>query len=144
MLETSGGSDAHHHDFAPHAATGLVSGRVIVQQRGLYGLVTAAGEVRAEISGRLAREAEAGGYPAVGDWVAADPPEGGLAIIHHVLPRRTAFVRKASGREGGPQVVAANVDTAFLTASLNADLNPRRLERCSSAPGRAGRPRWSC
>lgn len=138
MLETYGWSDALQSDFAPHAAEGLVAGRVIVQQRGLYGLVTAAGEARAEISGRLARDAEAGGYPAVGDWVAADPPLGGMAIIHHVLRRRTAFVRKASGREGRPQVVAANVDTAFLTASLNADLNPRRLERYLASAWQSG------
>jgi ribosome biogenesis GTPase len=49
------------------------------------------------------------------------------ATIHHLLPRRSAFVRKAIG--GGAQVVAANVDVAFLVASLNADLNPRRIER---------------
>jgi ribosome biogenesis GTPase / thiamine phosphate phosphatase len=138
LLETYGWSDALQRDFASQAEAGLIAGRVIVQQRGLYGLVTASGEVRAEISGRLAREAEAGGYPAVGDWVAADPPTGGVSIIHHVLPRRTAFVRKASGRDGRPQVVAANVDTAFLTASLNADLNPRRLERYLASAWQSG------
>jgi ribosome biogenesis GTPase / thiamine phosphate phosphatase len=138
LLETYGWSDALQHDFAPHAAAGLMAGRVIIQQRGLYRLATAGGEVGAEISGRLARDAEAGGYPAAGDWVAADPPAGGgPAIIQHVLPRRTAFVRKASGG-GGVQVVAANVDVAFLVASLNADLNPRRLERYLAAAWQSG------
>jgi len=137
LLETYGWSDELQQDFAPHQAAGLMPGRVILQQRGYYGLATATGELRAEISGKLAREAQAGGYPAVGDWVAASAGEaGGPAIIHHVLPRRTAFVRKAVS--GGMQVIAANVDVAFLTASLNADLNPRRLERYLASAWQSG------
>ena len=139
MLETYGWSDALQQSFAPHAAEGLVAGRVILQQRGLYGLITEIGELKAEISGRLARDAEAGGYPAAGDWVAAaaSSPED-LAIIHHVLPRRTAFIRKAAGPGGGVQVIAANVDVAFVTASLNGDLNPRRLERYLASAWQSG------
>ncbi|HEY2179026.1 MAG TPA: ribosome small subunit-dependent GTPase A [Caulobacteraceae bacterium] len=139
MLETYGWSPALQEAFAPHAADGLVPGRVIAQHRGSYQLITSAGEVRAEISGRLARDADPGGYPAAGDWVAAEPPAGdGPAIIHAVLPRRTAFTRKAAGRAGEAQVVAANVDVAFLVASLNADLNPRRLERYLAAAWQSG------
>ncbi|MGI8839233.1 MAG: ribosome small subunit-dependent GTPase A [Caulobacteraceae bacterium] len=139
MLETWGWSGALQRDFASHAAAGLIPGRVILQRRGLYGLATDFGEARAEISGRLARDAPAGGYPAAGDWVAlavGDPGE--LAIIHHVLPRRTAFTRKAAGSGGGPQVVAANADVAFLTAALDGDLNPRRLERYLAAAWQSG------
>jgi ribosome biogenesis GTPase len=139
LLETYGWSDALQQHFAPHAAAGLIAGRVILQQRGLYGLITELGELRAEISGRLARDAQAGGYPAAGDWVAiaAGAPHA-LAIIHHVLPRRTAFTRKAAGPAGGMQVVAANVDVAFITASLNGDLNPRRLERYLASAWQSG------
>jgi ribosome biogenesis GTPase len=141
LLDTYGWSDALRRDFAPHAAAGMVPGRVILQQRGHYGLATASGERRARISGRLAREAPPGGYPAAGDWVAFiahDVEDADGATIHHVLPRRTAFVRKASGPGGGMQVIAANVDVAFLTASLNADLNPRRLERYLAAAWQSG------
>lgn len=139
MLEAYGWSDALQQHFAPRAAEGLIAGRVILQQRGLYGLITELGELRAEISGRLARDALAGGYPAAGDWVAlAAGGPGELAIIHHVLPRRTAFTRKAAGPGGGVQVVAANVDVAFLTASLNGDLNPRRLERYLASAWQSG------
>jgi ribosome biogenesis GTPase len=139
LLETYGWSESLQRDFAAHAAAGLVPGRVITQHRGRYGLFTAAGEIAAEISGRLARDADWGGYPAVGDWVAAEPPPtDGPAIIQHVLPRRTAFTRKAAGRTGEIQVVAANVDVAFLVASLNADLNPRRLERYLAAARQSG------
>ncbi len=139
MLETYGWSDALQRHFAPHAADGLIAGRVTLQQRGLYGVITELGELKGEISGKLARDAQAGGYPAAGDWVAlgANGPRE-LAIIHHVLPRRTAFTRKAVGPGGGAQVVAANVDVAFITASLNGDLNPRRLERYLASAWQSG------
>ncbi len=55
--------------------------------------------------------------------------KGGAAVISHVLPRATAFTRMAAGTAKDMQVVAANVDVALLAASLNADLNLRRLER---------------
>ena len=139
MLKSYGWSDELQRQFTALAAEGLIPGRVILQQRGLYGLATDLGEIRAEISGRLARDAPAGGYPAAGDWVAAAVGDTGeLAIIHHVLPRRTAFTRKAAGPSGGIQVVAANVDVAFLTASLGADLNPRRLERYLASAWQSG------
>lgn len=139
MLEDYGWSGELRRQFIAHAAAGLIPGRVILQQRGLYGLATQLGEVSAAISGRLARDAPAGGYPAAGDWVAATVGlAGGPAIIHHLLPRRTAFTRKAAGTAGGVQVVAANVDVAFLTASLVGDFNPRRLERYLASAWQSG------
>ncbi|MGI9170691.1 MAG: ribosome small subunit-dependent GTPase A [Caulobacteraceae bacterium] len=139
MLETHGWNAALQHDFVPHAATGLIAGRVILQQRGLYGLATQLGELRGQIAGRLAREAEAGGYPAAGDWVALAPGgPGETAVIHHVLARRTAFTRKAAGSAGGMQVVAANIDVAFVVAAMDGDFNPRRLERYLAAAWQSG------
>jgi hypothetical protein len=122
LLNSYGWSDALQQQFQDYAARGLAPARVIVQQRGLYVLATPAGEATAQLSGRFAHEAEAGGYPVAGDWVAAAVRAAeGSATIHHVLPRRSAFVRKAVGGGGGAQVVAANVDVAFLVASLNAE-----------------------
>jgi len=103
-------------------------GRVVVQHRGQYDLITAEGEAKAVISGRFAHEAGEGGYPVTGDWVAVTV-ERGAATIHAVLPRRTAFIRKAAGPGQVPQIVAANVDVAVLVAALTPDFNPRRLER---------------
>lgn len=137
MLETYGWSEQLQRDFAPYAAEGLIAGRVIVQQRGLWRLVTEAGEVDAELAGRFVHDAAEGGFPVAGDWVAADV-QGGSALIHAVLPRATAFSRWASGPSGGVQVVAANIDVAFLTASLNTDLNLRRLERYMAAAYESG------
>ncbi|MEO8113094.1 MAG: ribosome small subunit-dependent GTPase A [Phenylobacterium sp.] len=130
MLNSYGWSAKLQHDFEPYAAEGLSPGRVIVQQRGLYRLVTATGELNARLSGRFVHEAAEGDHPVVGDWVAADLRlEEGQATIQAVLPRASAFVRRAAGPSGAAQVVAANVDVALLAASLNAELNPRRLER---------------
>lgn len=131
MLNSYGWSETLQQQFHDYAARGLSPARVIVQQLGLYVLATPMGEATAQLSGRFAHEAEAGAYPVAGDWVAAAVrAEENSATIHHVLPRRGAFMRKAVGG-GGPamQVVAANVDVALLVASLNADLNPRRIER---------------
>ncbi len=113
-----------------HPGQDLAPGRVIVQQRGLVRLITAQGERSAGLAGRLVHEALPGDLPVAGDWVAASlHPDQAGATIHHVLPRATRFTRKASGPGGGLQVVAANVDIALITASLNADLSLRRIER---------------
>jgi len=139
LIQSFGWRPELQQAFAPFEADGLIPGRVVVQQRGLYGLVTDAGDLSAQISGRFAHEADSGGYPAVGDWVAASArPSEGAATIHAVLPRRTAFVRKAAFSTATEQVVAANVDVAFLVASMNADLNARRLERYLATAWQSG------
>ncbi len=138
MINQYGWSDALGQLFAPHAALGLVPGRVVVQQRGHYGLITPSGEASAVISGRLAHEAEDGGYPVAGDWVACALSDNGAAVIHAVLPRRTAFSRKAAGLGQVTQMVAANVDVALLVAALNADFNPRRMERYLAVAWQSG------
>jgi ribosome biogenesis GTPase len=125
-----GWSGTLQQQFTTYAALGFAPARVIVQQRGLYVLATPTGEATAQLAGRFAHDAEAGGYPVAGDWVAAAVrPEEGSATIHHLVPRRSAFVRKAVGGGGAAQVLAANVDIALLVASLNADLSSRRIER---------------
>lgn len=130
MLTSYGWSDELRQAFAPYAAQGLAPGRIVVQQRGGYRIVTEEGEIEARASGSLMKAARDEDRPAAGDWVAFEPRPGETtALVRHVLPRRTAFIRKASGRVGGAQVVAANADVAFLVTSMNADLNLRRLER---------------
>lgn len=139
MIHLFGWSDRDGQAFAPYAALGYVPGRVVVQQRGHSTLVTDHGELLARLSGRLVHEAEEGGHPVVGDWVAAAPrPAEGTATIHALLPRRTSFVRKAADTLQDVQVVAANVDVAFLATSMNADFNLRRLERYLAAAWQSG------
>jgi ribosome biogenesis GTPase len=116
--------------FASYQSKGLEPARVARMDRDLYQVLTPQDSLRAEVSGRLRHDArEAADFPAVGDWVAISPSEGGTTLIQAVLPRATAFTRTAPGRETIEQVVAANVDTAFLVAGLDNDWNLRRLER---------------
>ena len=76
--------------------------------------------------------------PAVGDWVLI---EGGVADesqpdrataqpkIVVLLPRRSAIKRGAAGEHYRQQLIAANIDTVFVVCGLDADFNPRRIER---------------
>ena len=128
--------------FETHAATGLVPGRVLTASREAYRLATAHGELPAELSGRLRFSADSpADLPAVGDWVAARAwPGDGLAVVDAVLPRRTALVRRATGRRDEAQVLAANVDLLLVAAPLRGDLRARRIERFLALAREAGIP----
>lgn len=68
--------------------------------------------------------------PAVGDWVLVEiRPSASCAAVRRVLARKSAFQRKVAGSQSRTQVVAANIETAFLTVALTEDFNLRRLER---------------
>jgi ribosome biogenesis GTPase len=116
--------------FEPFAGEGLRAGRVIRQSRDRSTVVTAEGKSVAEVSGRF-RHLTRGpsDFPSVGDWVAVRPVPDGPALIEAILPRRSAFTRKAAGEAVEAQVVAANVDTVFLVSGLDGDFNLRRIER---------------
>ncbi len=128
--------------FAPHAAEGLHPARVVRQDRGAWEIQAEAGARPAEATGRfrLALESGEADLPAVGDWVAIDPrPTCDRAGIAATLPRRTCLSRQDAGRATREQVLAANVDVAFLVSALDAGrgFNLARLER-SLALVRAG------
>lgn len=130
-LSSLGWDDARAHQFEPFLSAGFQPGRVTVEHKLAYVLLTAAGELSAECTGRLVHQAAArADFPAVGDWVAVRPrPAEAVADIHAVLPRRTKFSRQAAGDQGGEQIVAANVDTVFLVTGLDQNFNLRRIER---------------
>lgn len=89
------------------------------------------GEKLAEVSGKFRFQTTIlSDYPAIGDFVLVNWNESGnSAIIESLLPRKSAFVRKAAGEPQQEQVVAANIDIVFLCMALNNDFNLRRLER---------------
>jgi ribosome biogenesis GTPase len=117
--------------FGPFAAQGLAPGRVVAGHTRYLRVATAEGETLAELAGSLRHQAESAlELPAVGDWVALRPAsEAGTGVIQAVLPRRSAFVRRAAGARTTAQVLAANVDTVFLVMGLDGDFNLRRVER---------------
>jgi ribosome biogenesis GTPase len=123
LLHRLGWDDGWEAAFAEHRAAGLEPARVAVQHRGAYDLLAEQGELRASAANRLARE---DALPAVGDWVGVDLTTN---LIEAVLPRRTSIGRKEVWTAIREQILAANVDVAFLTQALPLDFNPRRLER---------------
>jgi ribosome biogenesis GTPase len=135
LLERLGWDERLSGIFRPLAAEGLVPGRVAVQHRGAYDVLTEAGELRSEVARRMVHDASGPAeLPVVGDWVAVAPVAGtgaerGSGTITAILPRRTQVSRKTAWQAAEEQVLAANVDIAFLVASLNEDLSLRRLER---------------
>lgn len=64
--------------------------------------------------------------PTVGDWVILDSTDGRLVEL---LPRTNLLTRLSPAGNGTVQLIAANVDTAFVVTSCNADFNVPRLER---------------
>lgn len=108
--------------------------RVLRCEAHVVTVLTDAGELLAHLPARM-RAGEA--RPTVGDWVALMGPREETRV-EHILPRRTAFVRRASGRRRERQVVAANVDVVYIVSSLDTDFNPRRLERYLTAVREGG------
>lgn len=70
----------------------------------------------------------------VGDWLLLDTSRNFLRCFE----RKSDFRRKASGTKVSEQLIAANVDTAFVMCSLNDDFNPNRIERYLSLVNEAG------
>ena len=123
LLHRLGWDDGWEAAFAEHRADGLAPARVAIQHRGAYDLLTEAGELRAAAATRLVKLDE---LPAVGDWVGVDPE---TEQVEAVLPRRTSISRKEVWQAVREQVLAANIDVAFLVQALPLDFNVRRLER---------------
>jgi ribosome biogenesis GTPase / thiamine phosphate phosphatase len=131
-LDAFGWSAALNAAFAPFRADGLEPARVAVAFGATFRVVARDGEMLADLAGRLRHQAEGRrDLPAVGDWIALKRStiEGGRSSIQAILPRKSVFSRKVAGETTVEQIVAANVDVAFLMNALDHDFNPRRLER---------------
>jgi ribosome biogenesis GTPase len=88
-------------------------------------------EVQAEPTGKLLFSADSSqDLPCVGDWVLVQyHNDGTLAIIHNLLPRRTFLRRKSAGDKVEYQMIASNIDVAFIMQSCDFNFNLRRMER---------------
>ncbi|MHB8891952.1 MAG: ribosome small subunit-dependent GTPase A [Candidatus Limnocylindrales bacterium] len=118
--------------FAPFDGPERWPARVTASHRDAWVVATPAGDRDAVVAGRLRHTAlSPADMPAVGDWVVVTASaDDGPAVIRNVLPRRTVFKRGAEdGHVIDDQVLAANVDVAFVVAGLDGDFNLRRLER---------------
>lgn len=105
--------------------------RVVAVHKDSYIVSNGEVVVPGELAGKiLFSNVSAVDYPAVGDWVLANfHDDYRFAIIHEILPRKSILKRKTPGRRVDIQMIAANIDVAFIVQSLNENFNLRRLER---------------
>ena len=116
-------------DEEKSAAHGVA--RVVSVHKDSYTVTKGGGDIFAELSGNLLYCAEsASDLPTTGDWVYADFYDDDThAIIYGVFPRKTLLKRKTAGKLVDFQLIASNIDVAFIIQSLNENFNLRRLER---------------
>jgi ribosome biogenesis GTPase len=102
--------------------------RVVETQRDMCVLHDGAGEHRARVLPRVlhAMQAQLDALT-IGDWVIAEPDAGGDWWIAHRMDPLTQIARRAN--DGRRPPLASNEDTALLVMGLDADFNPRRIER---------------
>lgn len=113
-----------------HQLDGFEIGRIVTEHKERYVVSTSTGELEAEITGNMRFTAQSReDYPAVGDWVACVEYDSGTAIIHQILPRLSIIKRQAVGQSGEIQIIATNIDVAFLVQAVDRDFNINRLER---------------
>lgn len=97
---------------------------IISQEKSIYQVICANGELLAEVSGKLRFEATLpSDFPVVGDFVMLDrcTNKNGNVIIRYVLHTKSLFVRKAVEKTSEGQVVAANITSIcfFIIAFTN-------------------------
>jgi ribosome biogenesis GTPase / thiamine phosphate phosphatase len=111
--------------FKAFASDGGVPARVVADYGSEYLVHDGTTTSRAAVGRRLRNDGST--MPAVGDWASVLKREP-VDVIHGVVERRTVFSRKAASVETRQQVLAANVDVAFVVAAAT-DVNARRIER---------------
>ncbi len=108
----------------------FVVGRVISEHKDRYIVNTAEKEYQSEIIGKLRFTATSrADFPAVGDWVAVSEYNDDHALIHAIFPRKTVIERQAVGKQGEKQIIATNIDYAFIVQAVDRDFNLNRIER---------------
>lgn len=103
--------------------------RVIAEHKEAYRVKNFDGEYLAKITGKqIFNATKRADYPAVGDWVAITKLDGERAVIQSILPRKTILQKKYSDKQD-IQIIATNIDVAFIVESLDRDFNLNRFER---------------
>jgi ribosome biogenesis GTPase len=102
--------------------------RVTETQRDACTLHDGDDEHRARILPRIVNELHSrGDATTIGDWVIAEPDAASDWWVAQRIEPLTQIARRAN--DGRRQPLASNVDTALLVMGLDADFNPRRMER---------------
>jgi ribosome biogenesis GTPase len=131
QLTELGWSSFFESYFEEYRSLGYCAMRIVRVNKGKYLACNEMGEFSCEVTGKF--NYQAGGkdsYPTVGDWVVTSVVNNEQkAMIHAILPRKSAFSRKAAGQSSDEQVIAANIDTVFIVTGLDQNFSLRRIER---------------
>lgn len=132
FLAHFGWGDFFESQILTMSSENLFIARVVNEEKNLYRVqVDKEKTIWATVTGKMQFEASSReDYPAVGDWVLVElPPGSDRAVVRFIFKRKTTLQRKKAGSGSDTQILATNVDTIFITTSVNGDLNFRRLER---------------
>ena len=127
-LQQYGWNDERDMAWRKRKDGNLLPARIVADFGQAYRIATP-DRLSARTAGALPHKKRATDMPKIGDWVSAEVHSDGTATIHEVLPRSTEIVRGQAGRMLDKQVVAANVDIAFVVQPLDHDFSVERLER---------------
>ena len=136
-----GWDDFFESQISDLVSSSLFPARVVCEERNLYRVQASPDQILwASVRGKMQFSASTRiDYPAVGDWVMVElPSQSDRGIIHQVLQRKTIIHRKQVGASADAQILSTNVDYAFITSSVNSDLNYRRIERYLTVARDAG------
>lgn len=110
-------------------APDAVPGRVARVDRGICRVLTEAGAVEALWRGPVEVPGERPvSRPAAGDWCALVRQED-RRLVAAVLPRQTRIARGLQSGDRAEQLLAVNIDVAFIVTGLDGDWSLRRIER---------------
>lgn len=140
QLSELGWSPFFESYFEEYRGNGYCAMRVIRVNRGMYVASNGVSDYSCEVTGKFSFQSGGkGSFPTVGDWVVTSKVTNEpKAMIHAILPRKSAFSRKVAGQISDEQVVAANIDTVFIVAGLDQNFNLRRIERTLSLAWESG------
>jgi ribosome biogenesis GTPase len=127
-LTAYGWDDAVANSWQQIPTDGLVPGRVVADF-GTSLKVATPEIITAELSGKLAHYTNKLAAPKIGDWVAVRRSDSGHAVIESTLERRSEIARKVAGKQSRKQIIAANVDVAFILLAVDKDFSVERLRR---------------
>ncbi len=107
----------------------LIPARVVAEHKGSYVLRSEKNEFSAKVTGKMMFTASSRrDYPAVGDWVLVSIPDNNNAVVHEILPRKSVLKRKSVTKPDA-QIIASNIDVAFIVQSPDRDYSLNRMER---------------
>jgi ribosome biogenesis GTPase len=139
-LSTLGWDSEFRAAYAGHARADQHPARVVRVDRGVCTAIGPGGPHRVTVGGALLAAAaqDATRLPGTGDWVVVRTWPDGRSTMEAVLPRRTAIIRAAAGKQSLPQVLAANVDSVAVVAPIDPEPDLATVERLLAVAWESG------